>query len=315
MTNDHDEDDVLRPIARRTSASSVDSAIAAIALRQHGVIEYRQLVRLGLSRDAIDHRVRTGRLHRIHRRVFAVGHRKLTQRGVWMAAVLAAGDGAVLSHRNGASLWGLGISTSGRIDVTVPTERRQRRGMRLHRARLADDEITVRDGIPVTTVSRTLLDLAAVAPRRQVEKALREAEHRRLGDRAGVAVLLERHRGRRGTAVLRELRTRAQDGVTESELEERFLTFLDERGFERPQLNAYVEGYRCDAVWPAAMVVVELDGRAFHDDDDQFETDRSRDRRLLAAGFRPFRVTWHALHETPADLERDLAALVPRSTL
>ena len=182
-------------------------------------------------------------------------------------------------------------------------------------AQLADDEVTVRDGIPVTTVARTLLDLAAVAPRRQVERALREAERRRLGDTTPLAVLLERHRGRRGTATLRALIARAGDGVTESELEERFLTFLDERGFERPKLNAYVEGYRCDAVWPAEKVVVELDGREFHDTDDAYETDRDRDRTLLAAGFRPFRVTWRALTEQPAKLERDLAALVPRSTL
>ena len=290
-------------------------AIATIALRQHGVIEYRQLVRLGLSRSAIDHRVRTGRLHRLHRRVFAVGHRKLTQRGVWMAAVLAAGDGAVLSHRDGANLWGLGISNAGRVDVTVPRQRRTRRGLRLHEARLEDDEITVRDGIPVTTVSRTLLDLAAVAPRRQVERALREAERRALGDRASVAVLLERHRGRKGTKILRELIPRASDGITESVLEERFLAFLDERGFPRPQLNAYVEGYRCDAVWRADRVVVELDGRAFHDDDDAYETDRERDRTLLAAGFRPCRVTWKALTQQAGKLERDLSALLSRSTL
>jgi very-short-patch-repair endonuclease len=185
----------------------------------------------------------------------------------------------------------------------------------IREAYLADDEITVRDGIPVTTVSRTLLDLAAVAPRGQVEKALREAERRLLGDKTSVAVLLDRHRGRKGTTTIRELLPRAGDGITRSVLEERFLTFLDERGFPRPKLNAFVEGFECDAMWPAQKVVVELDGREFHDNDDAYDTDRARDRRLQAGGFRPFRVTWQALDKTPGDLERDLAALVPRSTL
>ena len=115
--------------------------------------------------------------------------------------------------------------------------------------------------------------------------------------------------------MLRELRHRANDGITRSVLKERFLAFLDERGFSRPRLNAFVEGYECDAVWHQHRVVVELDGREFHDTDGAYETDRDRDRTLLAAGFRPLRVTWNALSEQPAKLERDLAALVPRSTL
>ena len=304
----------MRPPGALTSGTSIDAAIAAIATRQHGTIGHDQLLALGLTAKAIKYRVRIGRLHPIHRGVYAVGHRKLTQRGLWMAAVLTAGERAVLSHRSGAALWGLGIANTSRIEITTPRDRRRPK-LKVHVARLADDEITTRDGIPVTSVSRTLLDLAAVAPRRQVEKAVREAEHRLLGDKASVGVLLERHQGRKGTKTLRELRQRAGHGVTDSEFEERFLTFLDERGFERPRLNAYIEGFRCDAVWPAQKVVVELDGRAYHDDDDHFETDRVRDRKLQAAGFAPIRVTWKALDTKPDDLEHDLAALLARRTL
>jgi very-short-patch-repair endonuclease len=282
--------DVSRPQGASTSVTRGDEAIAGLAARQHGVVARRQLVRLGLSAKAIRHRARTGRLHLIHRGVSAVGHARLTQRGWWMAAVLAAGEGAVLSHRSAAALWGLGLGASGRVDVTVAKERR-RPGSAIHEARLEPDEGTVRDGIPVTTVARTLLDLAATAPRRDTERALREAERRRLGDRASVAVLLERHRGRKGTATLRALLARATDGITKSELEEAFLTFLDDRRFSRPSLNVHVEGFECDCYWAAARTVVELDGRAFHDDDDAFEDDRARDRRLQAVGIRTMRVT------------------------
>ena len=309
-----DTSDVVHPIGASTSDTPLDMAIAALAVRQHGVVEYRQLVSLGLSAKAIAHRVQTGRLHPVHRGVYAVGHARLTERGRWMAAVLSAGDRAVLSHRSAAALWGLGAASSSRIDVTAPTERR-RPGVAMHQMTIEADERTIRDGIPVTTVSRTLLDLAAVAPRRQVERALREAEHQRLGDQASVAVLLDRHRGRKGTKALRDLLDRAQDGITRSDLEEAFLTFLDEHDFARPLLNAHVGDYECDCVWPAVKTVVELDGRAFHDDDHAFERDRERDRALHAAGFRTARVTWHAIHRRRARLERDLSALVPRRNL
>ena len=248
MASPVDAPDVLPPRGTTTSAASADREIAAIALRQHGVIEYRQLIRLGLSPKAIAHRVETGRLHRIHRGVYAVGHAKLSGRGQWMAAVLAAGDDAALSHRSAASLWGLPVPASSLIDVTAPKDRR-RPGIAIHEAVLLPDEHTSRDGIPVTTVARTILDLAATEPR-HVERALREAERRRLADTTPLAALLTRYPGRRGTARIREILDagHAHLGITRSELEEAFLAFLDAHHFIRPLLNAHVEGFECDCV-------------------------------------------------------------------
>src|SRR3954463_12665827 len=142
---------------------SVDALIAGVAARQHGVISYPQLESLGLSRSSIDRRVRAGRLHRIHRAVYAVGYKRLTQRGRWMAAVLAAGDGAVLSHRSAAALWQI-LPPHGRTHVTPSRRLQDRDRITFHSQSLQFDEVTEHDGIPTTTVARTLLDLAATQP-------------------------------------------------------------------------------------------------------------------------------------------------------
>src|SRR4051812_25632030 len=159
---------------------SPDAAVAALAGRQHGVVARRQLAALGLRSAAIDRRVAAGRLHPIHRGVYAVGHTVLALRGRWMAAVLAAGPEAVLSHRAAAALWAIRPGTW--IEVTAPHAPR-RRGIVGHRGTVAPDERTVRDGIPVTTVARTLLDLAAILEPRLLERAMDEAEHAGLADR------------------------------------------------------------------------------------------------------------------------------------
>jgi predicted transcriptional regulator of viral defense system len=138
----------------------IDRLIAALAERQHGVVATWQLIALGLSHDDIGYRAQTGRLHRIHRGVYAVGYRKLTRHGHWMAAVLAYGPDAVLSHRSAAALWGVGPG-SYKIGVTTPHSKRSRKGIRAHTAALDPEDRTIRDGIPVTSVARTILDLAA----------------------------------------------------------------------------------------------------------------------------------------------------------
>jgi len=171
------------------AAISPQSTTHELAERQHGVVARRQLA---LSAAAVKHALATGRLHEIHRGVYAVGHRRLTQRGRWMAAVLAGGPGAVLSHRSAAALHG--IRRSDAVEVTV-AGRRRRPGICMHRARLEPDEITVCDGIPCTTVARTLLDLAAVLPPHAVESAMNEAEYLRLTDRVPLADLVERYPG------------------------------------------------------------------------------------------------------------------------
>ena len=218
----------------------VDGAIAALAGRQHGVASRRQLLELGLGRRAIGHRIERGRLHAVHRGVYAVGHRVLSPRGAWMAAVLAVGDDAVLSHRSAAALWGIRPFTGTRVDVSADRHLRSRAGLRFHAVRLAPDEVTTRDAIPVTTPPRTLLDLAAVVPAHQLERAMNEAERQHLADLLSLDAVLRRHAGANGTRALRRALERVQPGglaVTRSDLEARFLTFLDARTIPRPATN------------------------------------------------------------------------------
>jgi very-short-patch-repair endonuclease len=233
-----------------------------------------------------------------------------------MAAVLAAGPGALLSHRSAAEAWGLLASGRRRPEVIARTGRRAGPGVEVHHCALEEDERTALNAIPVTTVSRTLLDLAAVVPRQRLERALREAEVRRLGDSASLEVLLERYPRRRGTATMRSVLAsgRIGDGVTRSKLEERFGAFLDDAALPRPRLNVHVEIpgrlIECDCLWRTERLIVELDGHAIHGRRAAFEDDRVRDRALHAAGWRVVRVTWRQLDREATALAADLRALL-----
>jgi very-short-patch-repair endonuclease len=292
-----------------------DAVIAELAGRQHGVVTRSQLLAHGIGRGAIDWRVGAKRLHVVHQGVYAVGYRRLTQRGWWMAAVLACGPDAVLSHRAAAVLWGILEGDPARADVTVPCKRRGRAGIRLHRAVVAADERTVHAGIPVTTVARTLLDLAAVLQLHELRRALERAEALGLADRTPLAALVDRHRGRRGIA---RLRVAIGDGVrrvvTRSELERRFLSFLEQSGLPRPETNVRLdvagESMEVDCVWREQRVIAELDSRAWHLTAEAFERDRERDRRAQAAGWRPIRITARALAEEPSALVAVVRALL-----
>jgi hypothetical protein len=294
-------------------SGSVDAVIAAIAARQHGVIARIQLMRLGLGRKAIDHRVKLGRLHVIHRGVYAVGHARLTIHGRWMAAVLATGEDARLSFRSGAMLWNIRHTERGLIEVTSPRTGRGRPGIQRHRAVLPPDEVTVHHGIPTTTVARTLLDLATVLSLNQLARAVNEAEVQRLWDPLPLSALLERYPGRPGVPALRALLGQ-RVSVTRGELEKRFREFLADAGLPLPETNAHIQvdgiWYEVDCLWRAQGFVVELDGRATHDTRLAFEADRARDRILQAAGFRVIRITWRQLHESPAAVAADLRALL-----
>ena len=295
--------------------------MAALAGRQYGVVSRAQLARLGLTGSAIEHRLERGRLQRIHRGVYAVGHLALGGEGWPMAAILLAGSGAVLSHRAAGAHWNLRPWSGRVIDVTAPRRCRTRSAVRVHHAKLADDEVTVERGIPVTTVPRTLLDLAAVSNRHDLERAINEAEVRRLGDPLSLHDLVARHPRRRGAATIRTILAADRVGVeiTRSELEVRFLDLLDGTGLERPRMNAALEldgsWVEVDCLWPAQRLIVELDGRAAHATTRAFERDRLRDRALQAAGWRVVRVTWRQLHDDPegvtADIRRLLAGRSP----
>jgi hypothetical protein len=292
------------------SQSGGDEAVARLAERQYGVVARAQLLELGLGPDAIDHRLQRKRLHAIHRGVYAVGQRQLKREAKWMAAVLAYGTGAVLSHRPGGAHWEL-VRERGPCEVTVPKARRSRPGIRVHHAHLPPDEITVHHGIPITTVPRTLFDLAAYVSERELERAINEAEIRRLWDELSLDHLLDRYPRHHGNRAIRAALTQRRAGatVTKSDLEEMFIALIDAAGIPRPEINVIVEGFEVDAVWRDARLVVELDGRDFHGTAAAFERDRVRDRSLQVAGWSPIRITYLQVRDTPELVVRDVRLL------
>jgi very-short-patch-repair endonuclease/predicted transcriptional regulator of viral defense system len=290
-----------------------DREIAKLAERQHGVVALWQLLRLGFDSGAIEARLARGRLHRVHQGVYAVGHRRLDWRGVLIAAVYAYGPEAVLSHRSAARLWGIRPNNRRDVDVTVPGRGlRRRSGLQPHCVRRLDvRDITQIDGIPVTTLPRTLLDLAEVVPKDHVIKAVTEAERQQLIDLNAIKELLARSPGRRGQRPLREILSDAViEPRTREEFEHRFFHFCHEARLPKPKVNTAVEGYEVDLFWPHAKLIVELDSWSFHRHRKAFEDDRERDAVLLTAGYRVVRITWRQLTREPKKLEARLRALL-----
>jgi hypothetical protein len=305
------EGNICSDIGRRCSPRFVDELIADLATRQHGVVGRGQLVALGVGQRAIDHRIACRRLHPIHAGVFAVGHPLRSATGSWMAAVLACGEGAVLSHRSAAALWGV-RQFGGRAQVTAARTLR-RPGIATHRVALPPDEVTTELAIPVTTPARTLFDLAAILTRQRLEAAITEAEVRRLASPTSLADLVARYPGRRGIATLRRIlgdTGRIGRTLTRSELEIAFLALVDAHGLPRPSLNRTGDHGELDASWPAARLAVELDGFATHGTRRAFEADRARDRALLLAGWRVVRLTARQLTAEADTIARQLRILL-----
>lgn len=287
----------------------MDRSIASLARSQYGVVGRGQLRALGVPGPTIDRRVADGRLHVVHRGVYAVGHVVLTVRGRWMAAVLAGGRGAALSHASAAALWELRGSDATIVDVTVRRTGRTRPGLRLHRPRtLRATEVTVHDRIPVTTPARTILDLAGVLQRRPLERVLDQAEHARLTDVRSLVALARAHPGHRGASRLLTTLNGHEPGttLTNGELEERFLKVCDEAGLPRPLVNHYVEGFKVDFVFTGHRLLVETDGWRFHKSHASFENDRHRDAIHAAAGYRTLRFTRRQITNDPATVTRAL---------
>jgi very-short-patch-repair endonuclease len=281
--------------------------LVELARRQWGVVTREQLMQSGLRTRGISDWVRSGRLVRLHRGIYAYGHDRLRVEGRWLAAVLACGPGAVLSHGSGAGLWEIRQSNSAFIDVTVPSRagRIRRKGIRVHRSgRLTSEEVAMRSGIPVTTVARTLLDLADVLDGQALRRAVTEAEYRGRFDLTSLNAVVEANPGRRGRRVLEAAGARRHR--TRSPLEDRFLRFMERYGVEDPRTNAWIEGHEVDFVWTRAGLVVELDGVAAHTTRAALNADRLRDRRLWRAGLRTIRLTSEAL-EDPEAVLADLA--------
>ncbi len=298
----------------QNTAINPDSAVAELAAMQHGAVSRAQLLSAGLTRSAIATRVRTERLHRIHRGVYLLGHRAAADGWREMAAVLACGDGAAISHLSAAQRWALLPFPCRKrpIDVTVQRDPGVRPGIRLHRVKSLDrrDVGSVRR-IPVTRPARTLLDVAGSCPLRLFEQALAEAQVRRLATRRDLVAVLDRNRGRPGTGILRAaLAADALPALTRSRAEERFLELVRSASLPSPETNVRLGPYEVDFLWRKQRLIVEVDGFQFHASRAAFERDRRRDAELQAHGFRVIRVTWRQLVGDPdATLSRTARAL------
>ncbi len=261
------------------------------------------------------------RLHRIHSEVYSVVPRELLVReGHWLAAVLAAGSGALLSHRSAAALHGLRPYGSSKIDVTIPVRNgRTRAGLRIHRSiTLIDRDATIESAIPCTTVARTLLDLADVLSRRQLERAFDQADVQEQLDLNAITDQLDRNRPRKGAGIVRALLEEHYIGstLTWSELEEAMLRVTRLANLPPPEVNAWIvlpdnEGaIRGDFVWREQRLIVETDGHRFHGTRQAFERDRRRDQRLTMYGWRVVRVTSRQLAYRPHEVAAVLITLL-----
>ncbi len=256
---------------------------------------------LGLSSEAIARRLRSGRLVRLRTGVYSIGGTPPTADTRWAAAVLACGDGAVLSHLSAAALWRLSEKDPLVIDVSLPGRgKRTRDGVRVHRPRRLDPEdVTRHRGIPATTVARTLIDCAAVLGSRSVERIVDEADYLGLLKPSEVEGALVRNLGRTGAARLSKVLLRHQPGSTRTRtpLEESFFGLVRRARLPQPLVNAKLGPYTIDFLWPDQRIAVETDGRSAHERAAARERDYRRDSWLTTAGYRPLRFTWHQVHD------------------
>lgn len=310
------------PVQRFVRASQVEDVTptfeATVAMRklaeeQHGVVAWRQLIALGLGRGQIEARVSSGKLLPLHRGVFALGHRRIDIRGRWLAAVLACGPNAVLSHGSAAQLWDI-RGSRGPIEVTRRSGHRRPHGVQLHQTRsLPPEHVAVNAAIPVTTPERTLLDLAARLDHVQMERALVAADRAKHLRWDELVQMVEEARGRKGRSMLRRLCAQIDPGAVEtrSNPEIDFLALCREAKLPTPHTNVLVEGRLVDFFWPKERLVVEIDSYRFHSDRAAHERDGKSTIALMSAGYKVLRPTDRMLDENPDPVMR----LVHRSLL
>jgi very-short-patch-repair endonuclease len=282
-------------VRKQVDNAGADDRIRRIAERQYGVISSSQLRSAGLSPAGVSRRVAAGALHALHRGVYAVGHRALGNEGRWIAAVLACGDGAVLSHLSAAALWEIGPrqdpeEPNPEIHITVPSTsgRAGRPGIRLHRSRtLRPEHCTVRRAIPVTRPPRTLADIRPILSPARFASALREAEFRRL-----------------------PLGNQEQGDRARSELEARMLSLCRRHRLPQPEVNVSIDRYVVDFLWPDQSLIVEVDGWESHRTRSAFEDDRARDARLAVLGYRVVRFTWRQMTRDAGEVAKTTRTLL-----
>jgi very-short-patch-repair endonuclease len=277
------------------------------------VVSVVQLHAAGLGRGAIHARARAGRLVRVHRGVYAVGHAQLTAVGWRWAAVLACGGPrrAALSHRSAAVVWDL-LPSPAKFDVTTLGAAHGTATIRVHRCALQPNDLTTIDGLPVTTVARTLVDLAASLTPHQTERVVHRAEHLRLLDTRSLDEQLARAHGRPTRKLRAAVATlaAAEPDITRTELEERFLALVLHARLPRPEVNAMVGEEEVDFLWRAERLIVETDGAATHLTAEAFEEDRRRDAVHSMMGFRTLRFTWRQVVYEPRFVAAAIAAAI-----
>lgn len=278
--------------------------------RQHDVVSRRQLLALGFTPDGIKHRIAIGRLHQVRRGVYAVGRPSLTQHGRWMTAVLACGEGAVLSHSSAAALWRMGFEKDSIIELSLPSPSdRRRSGLEIHRRpSLQRRDTTTRHGIPTTTPVQTLIDLALRLDRRGVERAINEADKYDLVHPPDLRKALESRVGEPGAARLRHILDRRTFRLTKEELERRFLPLARKAGLPVPLTGQWINDFEVDFYWPDLGLVVETDGLRYHRTPAEQARDRLRDQAHTAAGLTQLRFTHEQVRYEPDHVVRILAA-------
>ncbi|HEV7771521.1 MAG TPA: type IV toxin-antitoxin system AbiEi family antitoxin domain-containing protein [Solirubrobacterales bacterium] len=270
----------------REEVDPVEAVLARIAVRQHGVVSVAQLYEIGIDKSGVSRRVRLGRLQRLHRGIYGVGHRPVSRRGFWMAAALACGEGAVLSHRSAAELWELLRPRRGVIEVSTPRRggRAERTGIRLHRCpSLVVGMVTQRHGIPVTTPARTISDLRGTVPQWLWRRAVRQAEL--AGYRLGPEVKSDR---------------------TRSDLERDFLRICRRTGLPAPEVNVKVGRWTVDFLWRDERLAVETDSYRYHRGRIAFQDDHARELDLRRLGFELRRFDERQISEQPERVAADL---------
>jgi predicted transcriptional regulator of viral defense system len=291
------------------SKSDAKSAQAwALAGRQHGIVTRRDLLGLGFSPEAIAHRIAKGRLHPVARGVYAVGWPRLTRERRWMAAVLACGERATLSHHSAAALWDIGEERRGLVDVSVRRRCEHRRaGIRaMSRPSLPKEDITRRDDIPVTSPARTLLDLATELGTTALERAVSEADKRDLIDPEALRAALDGYAGEPGVRRLRALLDKHTFHLSDSDLEVLFRPIATAADLPQPVTKAWVNGFEVDFFWPELGLVVETDGLRYHRTASAQARDRIRDQTHIAAGLTPLRFTHRQVKYERAHVQRIL---------
>jgi very-short-patch-repair endonuclease len=282
-----------------------------LAGRQHGIVARRQLLALGFSARAIEHRVARGRLHLVAHGVYAVGWPRLTRKRRWMAAVLACGDGAMLSHRSAAALWQIGPERRGVVDVSVARRCELKRpGLRVRgRPTLGAADIVSCDGIPVTSPARTLVDLATELGPLGVERAVNEADKRDLIDPETLRLALEGYAGQPGAPALRNLLDKRTFRLSDSDLEILFRPIAASAGLPSPRTTQVVNGFEVDFVWPELDLVVETDGLRYHRTPSTQTRDARRDRAHVLAGMTAIRFTHYEIKYERARVRAELGRI------